>query len=188
MKSALVILTLLLSVFAAAIGAMLWNARQTEVVRQQRLQADRFDAVRRVKSGDELANVYDGELLDMLAADKDCADRITAFQFSMIDFRDAKASDVRSFRHIKSASFYDAQNVALFFRQREPMPELRSLWFESTEVPLDTIKTFRYFPNLVSLKFEMVLSEETLNEMRAELPGVDIRGYEEPKVGESSRK
>ncbi len=187
-QSALVILSLLLFVFAAAVGAVLWNANRSEVMRQERLHADRLDVVRRVKAGEEPVNVYDGELLDMLAADKACAERITALQFSMIDFRDAKVADARSFPHIKSASFYDTDNVDLFFRQVQPMPELRSLWFESTLVTLETVKTFRQFPNLVNLKFEMVLSEETLDEMRAELPGVDIQGYEEPKPVASSRK
>jgi hypothetical protein len=188
MKTALVMLILLLSLFAAVIGVLLWNARRSDMMRQEKLQADRPNAVRQVKAGEGLTNVYDGKLLDMLAADKACAERMTAFQFSMIDFRDAKAADVRSFRRLQSAGFYDVKNVDSFFKQREPMPELRSLWFESTQVPLDTVKSFRYFPNLAALKFEEELSEETLDEMRAALPGVDIRGYEDVRVGASSSK
>lgn len=158
-----------------------------EFARQQ--QQRRMRAVEAVRAGRTDVSVSDGELMAMLADDADCVKRITVIVFFMADLGDSRFTRVREFNNARELGFYDCRNADSVIAVAKEMSTVESLYFEVTRISDGSMQALAEFPQLKKVRFEQVMPDATIDELKKSLPHVDVEApWTESRELECERK
>lgn len=188
--SGCVIAILVAVVVVSALVCFAFFARQrsrAEFARQQHER--RLRTVEAVKAGRTEVSVSDAELLAMLTDDAECAEKVTAIFFFMADLGDPRFRRVREFNNVKKIGFYDCRNADNMIAVGKEMPNVESLFFEVTGISDRSMQSLAEFPQLKKVRFEQVMPDATIDELKRLLPHVEVDApWPESKELEYRRK
>ena len=165
---------LLLTGLGWAIYADLHVKRAVRAEVERVLQEDREKWVAEVRAGNSDVNIDDAKMLQMLTDDPVCRENVTTICFTRINLGDPQFRYVREFPNLTELFFYDCDNADNVMAAAKDVPGIESLYFEVTHVSDETLRSFAEFPNLKKVRFEQVMRDATIDELRRLLPDVQI--------------
>ena len=171
----------LLSLFVAAaiIGAagvlLYFGARVNRQENDRRSAERRRGEFAAIKEGpDDEILIYDAELLAMIVADADAAERATSLVFSDADFSDERFAEVSKLKNLQNVGVYSSQNADALLKYLEGMASIERMWIETSPIQDDGIRLLATLPNLKKIHFEQEMSAEQIELLEKTLPNVSV--------------
>jgi len=171
----------LLSLFVAAaiIGAagvlLYFGARVNRQENDRRSAERRRGEFAAIKEGpDDEILIYDAELLAMIVADADAAERATSLVFSDADFSDERFAEVSKLKNLQNVGVYSSQNADALLKYLEGMASIERMWIETSPIQDDGIRLLATLPNLKNIHFEQEMSAEQIELLEKTLPNVSV--------------
>ena len=171
----------LLSLFIAAAiigaaGALLYfGARLNRQENDRRADDRRQNEFAAIKEGrDDEILIYDAELLAMIVADPDAAERATSLVFSDVDFSDERFAQISKLKNLQNMGVYSSQNADVLLKYVEGMASIERMWIETSPIQDDGIRLLATLPNLKKIRFEQVMSAKQIELLEKTLPKVSV--------------
>ncbi|MBA3482347.1 MAG: hypothetical protein H0T51_11075 [Pirellulales bacterium] len=171
----------LLSLFivAAIIGAagalLYFGARLNRQENDRRADDRRRNEFAAIKEGpDDEILIYDAELLAMIVADPDAAERATSLVFSDVDFSDERFAAINKLVRLQNVGVYSSQNADALLKYVEGMASIERMWIETSPIQDDGIRLLATLPNLKKIHFEQEMSAKQIELLEKTLPKVSV--------------
>jgi hypothetical protein len=171
----------LLSLFVAAAiigaaGVLLYFGARLNMQENDRRAGERrqneFAAIK--DAPDDEILIYDAELLAMIVADADAAERATSLVFSDADFSDVRFSEVSKLKNLQNVGVYSSQNADALLKYLEGMASIERMWIETSPVQDGGIRLLATLPNLKKIHFEQEMTAKQIELLEQTLPKVSV--------------
>ena len=132
----------------------------------------RVDQLSKVLAGDHSVNIYDTELVSLLAANPICVETVHNMFFANVTIDEKCAQQVATFHRLRKLGFCSCRDAERVIRSCVELP-VEELFFETTPVSDEVIMLLPEFKSLRRVHFEQVVDSQQSTLLKA-LPSSTI--------------
>ena len=163
------------AIIGAAVALLYFGASFNRQENDRRAAERRQNEFAAIKEGrDDEILIYDAELLAMIVADSDAAERATSLVFSDVDFSDERFAEISELKNLQNVGVYSSQNADVLLMYVEGMESIERMWIETSPIQDDGIKLLATLPNLKKIHFEQAMSAKQIELLEKTLPKVSV--------------
>lgn len=164
-----------LGLIAVAAVVIFFGARLSRQENDRRASERRSSDLASIKEGgaDEIM-IYDAELLAMIVADPEAAEKATSLIFSSVDFSDKRFAEIKKLPVLRNVGVYSCEHTGALLNYIQAMETIERMWIETSPVQDEGITLLATLPNLKQIRFEQVMSAKQIELLGKTLPGVNV--------------
>ncbi len=164
-----------MAVVGVAAAMVYYGARLSRQEKHRQAAERRSSDLASIKAGAaEEIMIYDAELLVMIVADAEAAEKATSLIFSSVDFSDERFAAIEKLPVLRNVGVYSCEHTDALLNYIQAMATIERMWIETSPIDDEAIARLATLPNLKQIRFEQVMSAKQIELLGRTLPGVNV--------------